>query len=67
MNHDTSGETFKVVLNQEDQYSLWPVLRANPDGWRDEGTRGSRAECLDHIEEVWRDMRPRGVRPAPAA
>jgi MbtH protein len=53
---------YKVVLNEEDQYSIWPVVRANPAGWRDEGTQGTREECLDHIEVVWQDMRPRGVR-----
>lgn len=53
---------YKVVLNEEDQYSIWPARRANPAGWRDEGTLGSREECLDHIESVWQDMRPRGVR-----
>ncbi|MFY1671403.1 MbtH family protein [Plantactinospora sp. WMMB334] len=53
---------FKVVLNEEEQYSVWPAQRANPAGWRDEGTRGTRDECLDHIESVWRDMRPRTVR-----
>ncbi|MEV0379495.1 MbtH family NRPS accessory protein [Nonomuraea sp. NPDC050643] len=53
---------FKVVLNDEDQYSIWPVGRENPSGWRDEGTGGSREECLEHIGRVWTDMRPRGVR-----
>ena len=53
---------YKVVRNEEEQYSIWPVRRANPAGWRDEGTRGSRNDCLDHIEAVWQDMRPRSVR-----
>jgi MbtH protein len=53
---------YKVVLNEEDQYSIWPARRANPAGWTDEGTRGTRTECLDHIEVVWQDMRPRQVR-----
>ena len=56
------SEEFKVVLNDEDQYSIWPVSRANPAGWRDEGTTGSRDKCLAHIERVWTDMRPRSVR-----
>ncbi|GHG93807.1 MbtH family protein [Streptomyces lanatus] len=53
---------YKVVLNDEEQYSIWPLLRDNPPGWRDEGTRGTREECLDRIEAVWTDMRPLGVR-----
>jgi MbtH protein len=59
---DDPRTEFKVVLNGEEQYSIWPAERANPAGWRDEGRRGTRAECLAHIEEVWTDMRPRSVR-----
>ncbi|WP_243707268.1 MbtH family protein [Micromonospora sp. KC606] len=55
-------ETFKVVINDEDQYSIWPAHRENPSGWRDEGVRGTREECLEHIDRVWTDMRPRSVR-----
>jgi MbtH protein len=53
---------FKVVLNDEEQYSIWPEGRDIPAGWRAEGTSGSREQCLDHIERVWVDMRPRSVR-----
>jgi MbtH protein len=53
---------FTVVVNDEEQYSIWPVGRAVPAGWRQTGTSGGRAECLDHIGEVWTDMRPRSVR-----
>ena len=53
---------YKVVLNDEEQYSIWQFGRENPAGWYDEGTSGSREECLEHIEKVWVDMRPRGVR-----
>ena len=52
----------KVVVNDEDQYSLWPADRLLPAGWQAEGFTGSRQECLDHIDEVWTDMRPRSVR-----
>jgi MbtH protein len=55
---------FKVVLNQEEQYSVWPGDRENPAGWFDEGTSGTSSECLDHIVEVWTDMRPRSLREA---
>ncbi|OLF07376.1 MbtH family protein [Actinophytocola xinjiangensis] len=53
---------FRVVRNHEDQYSLWPVEREIPEGWRDAGFTGPRADCLDHIEQVWTDLRPRSVR-----
>jgi MbtH protein len=53
---------WRVVLNHEEQYSIWPAERELPAGWREEGKRGSREECLDHIEKVWTDMRPLSVR-----
>jgi|GEM_PF-168446 len=56
------GMTFKVVLNHEEQYSIWPADRANPLGWRDAGKQGSKIECLAYIEEVWTDMRPLSLR-----
>jgi MbtH protein len=54
--------TYKVVINHEEQYSIWPAHRENAPGWRDAGKSGTRAECLAHIEEVWTDMRPLSVR-----
>lgn len=53
---------YKVVINDEEQYSIWLEDRDNPAGWHDEGTRGLKQHCLDHIEAVWTDMRPRSVR-----
>ncbi|WP_437646495.1 MbtH family protein [Sorangium sp. So ce362] len=53
---------YKVVVNHEEQYSIWPEYRENPVGWRDAGKTGSKAECLDHIKEVWTDMRPLSLR-----
>ncbi|HLJ16211.1 MAG TPA: MbtH family protein [Bryobacteraceae bacterium] len=53
---------FKVVMNQEEQYSIWPVERENPPGWADAGKRGTKQECLAYIEEVWVDMRPLSLR-----
>jgi len=61
---DEDQQTYKVVLNHEEQYSIWPVDRANPGGWRDEGTSGSKSECLEHINKVWTDMRPLSLRMA---
>lgn len=53
---------YLVVLNDEEQYSIWLADRALPSGWRAEGTRGTKTECLDHIGKVWTDMRPLSVR-----
>ena len=53
---------YKVVINHEEQYSIWPVDRENPMGWKDVGKEGTRKECLDYIEEVWTDMRPLSLR-----
>jgi MbtH protein len=53
---------YKVVLNHEEQYSLWPAERENPLGWKDGGKVGSKAECLAYIKEVWTDMRPLSLR-----
>jgi MbtH protein len=58
----TEGPLHRVVVNDEDQYSVWPDGRDVPDGWRAEGFAGSRQECLDHIGTVWIDMRPRSLR-----
>jgi MbtH protein len=53
---------YKVVINHEEQYSIWPVDRENPLGWRDAGKQGLKKECLDYIKEVWTDMRPLSLR-----
>lgn len=57
-----SGVTYSVVVNDEEQYSIWPRVRPLPLGWQAEGTSGSREECLQHIDEVWTDLRPRSAR-----
>ena len=54
--------TYKVVVNHEEQYSIWPADRENPLGWGDVGKSGTKAECLAHIREVWTDMRPLSLR-----
>ncbi|MCG5216563.1 MbtH family protein [Streptosporangium sp. KLBMP 9127] len=53
---------YRVVVNDEEQYSIWPVDRENAAGWHDAGMTGSKDDCLAHIREVWQDMRPRGLR-----
>jgi MbtH protein len=54
--------TYKVVVNHEEQYSIWPSDRENPLGWQDVGKIGPKSECLAHIKEVWTDMRPLSLR-----
>jgi MbtH protein len=54
--------TSLVVLNDEEQYSIWPADREIPAGWRADGTQGTREQCLAHIAEVWTDMRPLSLR-----
>ena len=53
---------YKVVVNDEEQYSIWPADRETPAGWRDVGKTGMKAECLEFIKEVWTDMRPKSLR-----
>lgn len=55
---------YKVVINHEEQYSIWFVDRENPPGWRDAGKTGPKAECLAYIKDVWIDMRPLSLRQA---
>ncbi len=64
MNNDEQEDLtiYKVVVNHEEQYSIYPVERPNPLGWNDAGKTGSKSECLDHIKEVWTDMRPLSLR-----
>ena len=53
---------YQVVMNGEEQYSIWLTSREVPAGWQTVGYSGSRSQCLDHIETVWTDMRPLSVR-----
>jgi MbtH protein len=53
---------YVVVMNHEEQYSVWPADRELPSGWTDVGVKGTKEECLAHIEEVWTDMTPLSVR-----
>ncbi|MFF4038452.1 MbtH family protein [Streptomyces sp. NPDC001816] len=54
--------TYRVVLNDEEQYSIWWTDRDLPAGWRAEGKEGTREECLAHIDIIWTDMRPLSLR-----
>lgn len=53
---------YRVVVNDEEQYSIWPLHKADPPGWVEAGVTGTKDECLEHIRLVWQDMRPRSVR-----
>jgi MbtH protein len=55
---------YVVVMNHEEQYSIWPADREIPAGWRSVGKRGAKQTCLDYINEVWTDMRPLTLRRA---
>jgi MbtH protein len=64
MNRDEREDTtiYKVVVNDEEQYSIWPADRENALGWNDAGKSGTKEECLAYIKEVWTDMRPLSLR-----
>ena len=53
---------YNVVVNHEEQYSIWPADRENPLGWNNVGKTGTKEECLNYIEQVWTDMRPLSLR-----
>jgi MbtH protein len=53
---------YNVVVNHEEQYSIWPAYRENALGWKDVGKSGTKEECLAYIKEVWTDMRPLSLR-----
>lgn len=53
---------YKVVINHEEQYSIWPEYRECPPGWREVGKSGLKPECLAYIDTVWTDMRPLSLR-----
>ena len=59
---DAGERIYRVVVNDEEQYSVWWADRELPAGWRAEGTNGTKQECLDHIAAIWTDMRPLSLR-----
>lgn len=61
-NEEADTTIYQVVVNHEEQYSIWPQMREIPAGWRAEGKVGNKQECLDHIKQVWTDMRPLSLR-----
>jgi MbtH protein len=59
---DEDLRIFEVVMNHEEQYSIWPTGREIPNGWTAVGKTGAKAECLEYIKTVWTDMRPLSLR-----
>ncbi|AGK51564.1 protein mbtH [Burkholderia thailandensis MSMB121] len=64
MSWDHEDTEFNVVVNHEEQYSIWPVYKEVPAGWKTVGVSGKKAVCLDYIEKTWIDMRPLSLRRA---
>lgn len=62
MDEEEDTTIYKVVVNHEEQYSIWPQNRSNPLGWRDVGKSGLKEDCLAYIKEVWTDMTPLSLR-----
>jgi MbtH protein len=58
---------YNVVINAEEQYSIWVETRETPIGWMNVGFSGTKSECLAYIKEVWKDMRPLSLRKKMAA
>lgn len=59
---DANAVVYEVVMNHEEQYSIWPAGRQLPLNWKTVGKRGTKEACLDYIKQVWTDMRPLSLR-----
>ncbi len=66
MSEQTTEIQHVVVVNDEEQYSVWALGRPVPAGWHATEATGTREECLAHIGQVWTDMRPKSLRVAMA-
>ncbi|NRB66528.1 MAG: MbtH family NRPS accessory protein [Vibrio sp.] len=64
MSIDSPNTEFTVVINLQEQYSIWPTYHPIPNGWKEVGVTGNKEICLAHINEVWTDMRPKSLREA---
>jgi MbtH protein len=62
MREDEDDTIYRVVVNEEEQYSIWPEYKKIPLGWREAGKIGKKRECLAFVKEVWTDMRPLSLR-----
>ena len=61
-NEEEAATEYSVVVNREEQYSIWRADRAIPKGWSSVGKNGTKADCLAHIRQIWTDMRPLSLR-----
>jgi MbtH protein len=64
---DDERSVYRIVVNQEEQFSVWPAKLSVTEGWREEGTVGAKGECLARINRLWTDMRPLSLRKGMAA
>lgn len=64
MSIDNPNTEFTVVINHQEQYSIWPTYHPVPQGWKEVGVIGDKETCLQHIRKVWLDMRPKSLRDA---
>jgi len=67
MTFDRDDLVFNVVVNDEEQYSIWPEYKELPLGWKKAGFTGLKKDCLEYIDKVWTDMRPKSLRESMAA
>jgi len=63
---DDKDATFHVLVNEEEQYSLWPSFVQIPNGWTSAFGPSERQACLDYVDQNWTDMRPLSLRRAMA-
>jgi MbtH protein len=61
-NEEEDNNVYLVVINHEEQYSIWPDYKEIPNGWKAVGKSGAKADCLNYIKDVWTDMRPLSLR-----
>jgi MbtH protein len=59
---DREDGVFKVLVNHEEQYSLWPEWKQIPGGWTDTGVQGDKKTCVAYVDATWTDMRPLSLR-----
>ena len=62
MSEQADTTQYTVVINHEEQYSIWPTSQTCPPGWTEVGVAGDKQTCLDHIDQTWTDMRPLSLR-----
>lgn len=62
MNQFEPTDAYVVVVNDEEQYSIWPARIPIPLGWQQVGAADTRENCLSHVKRVWTDLRPKSLR-----